>query len=73
MSDFLFVTPSFTRGLARTLDVGAVLSGYSYNVSPSPAYADAWATAEDWSTVGKDLAEAINEYRAANGKEKAKE
>lgn len=69
MSDFLFVEPSFTRGLARTLDVGAILSGSSYNISPNGTYADAWATAQDWDVVGKDLAEAINEYRKANGKE----
>lgn len=72
MSDFLFVTPSFSRGFARTLDVGAVLAGASYNISPTGDYADAWATAEDWRAVGRDFAEVINRYRV-NGEEEKEE
>lgn len=72
MSDFLFVMPSFGRGFARTLDVGAILSGSSYNVSLTGDHADAWAIGEDWAAVGRDLAEAMNKY-GLDGEEEEEE
>ena len=58
-SDFLFVMPSFTRGLARVVDLGATFSNVSYNHSDTPIEADARAIACDWRVVGGDLSAAI--------------
>ncbi len=65
MSDFLFVEPSFSRGLARTLDVGAVLGGSSYNISPTGDFADAWATSQDWHAIGRDIMDAFLRYQVS--------
>jgi len=59
MSDFLFASPNFLTGCARTLDLGAVLNRSSYNFSATPEEADLRAIAHDWAAVGKDLQKAM--------------
>lgn len=61
-SDYLFVRPSFTRGLARTLDLAGSLD--SYNWAGSGQEADALAARVDWCLVGADLVDAMREYGA---------
>ncbi len=68
MSDFLFASPSFLTGCARTLDLGAVLNRSSYNFSSTPEAADLRAIALDWRAVGKDLRKAMMEYRLPEAK-----
>ncbi len=58
-SDFLFVTPSFLRGLETVLDVAGTAVNGNYRVSRTPAEADMRALASDWSVVGRDIDEAI--------------
>lgn len=62
-SDFLFAQPSFASGAARVLDLWGQLDGY--NISPSPAEADAKALAADWLVVGQDIYEALEQARDA--------
>jgi len=69
-SGFLFATPSFLTGLARTLDIGATLSAHSYNMSETPREADVKALASDWSVVGLDIAKAIEQSGVAIPDEK---
>jgi hypothetical protein len=68
MSDFLFASPTFLTGCARTIDLGAVLNRSSYNFSPTPEGADLRGIALDWRAVGKDLQKAMLEYRLPEGK-----
>ena len=56
-TDFLVAKPSFLSGIARVLDIGSSLP--TYNLSETPAEADAKAIRSDWGNVGKDLAHAI--------------
>jgi hypothetical protein len=56
-STFLFPTPRILYGVARLLDLGALLD--SYNVSQMPAEADALALYSDWRMVGRDLQYAL--------------
>lgn len=58
-SDYLFATPSFVTGAARSLDLGAVFD--EYNTSPTGAAADAIALTLDWLTVGDALIDAADE------------
>jgi hypothetical protein len=58
--DYIFVTPSFMRGAARTLDLGATLRQDSYLLSGTPEEADARALASDWRAVERDLEAAQN-------------
>ena len=57
--DFLFATPSFTRGMGRAIDFWG--SSDLYNVSRSPETADALAMWADWKDVGGDLLAAIRD------------
>jgi hypothetical protein len=59
-SDFLFVCPSFFRGLARTLDLVGSLD--SYNWSGSGQEADARAMSADWSLVAADMNAAMKAF-----------
>lgn len=63
-TDFLFASPSFWTGAARTLDLWATLERYSYNISRTPADADAWAVENDWRVVGQDLKATLDALRA---------
>jgi hypothetical protein len=57
----LFERRSFLQGFGTLLDV--VGSNNSYNYAQSAEEADAKAFAADWNAVGKDLVNAINNYR----------
>lgn len=57
---YLFARPSFTEGIARVLDLGVTLQ--DYNTSETPEDADFEAIKKDWSAVGEDIKESINEY-----------
>ncbi|MGC8642073.1 MAG: hypothetical protein ACP5XB_19590 [Isosphaeraceae bacterium] len=69
MSDYtclLFAKPSFSEGIARTLDVGGTFDEYNY--SRTPAEADLIATGSDWYAVGADLLWAVNQYASRIGR-----
>lgn len=74
-SDLLFAQPSALYGLARLFDLGGTFD--SYNESPTPAMADAWALLNDWCHVGQDLviafpdalADALRTQAREHGKE----
>jgi hypothetical protein len=59
MSDFLFASPSFLSGSARTIDLGAAMNHWSYNISPTPSEADLRAIQNDWKAVGRDIRKAV--------------
>lgn len=59
MSDFLFASSSFVRGLGRVLDVGSSMSKSSYSTSRSGREADAKAMINDWKVVGNDIREGM--------------
>lgn len=59
-SFYLFARPSFAEGMARVLDLSGVLQ--DYNTSETPEKADFEALKKDWSAVGEDIKESINEY-----------
>ncbi len=61
-TSFLFATPSFLEGLARTLDLGATLD--EYNSSITPEQADFLALKNDWQVIGNDLANAIEQEKS---------
>lgn len=58
-SDFLFVTPSFLRGLETVVDIGGTAESGNYSVSRTPLEADIRALASDWIMVGHDLDDAV--------------
>jgi hypothetical protein len=59
-SGFLYADPSSTSGLARLLDLWGQFD--AYNISASPAEADAKALAADWIIVGQDLTDAMEQF-----------
>jgi len=61
-SGFLFADPSFFSGAARALDLYGTFD--EYNVSRSPAEADARAIASDWIVTGDDLQHAMDECQS---------
>lgn len=60
-SDFLFVRPSFVRGVARLMDIGGTLDRTAYNFSESPAEADTMALLSDWQVLADDVARAFHD------------
>lgn len=64
-SGYLFAQPSFLRGAARILDLGATMDWY--NESRSPEEADALAIYIDWLAVGDDLNIAMHSYHEPTG------
>jgi hypothetical protein len=58
-SDFLFVAPSFLRGLGTVLDIGGTAESGNYSVSKTPTEADVRAMASDWVMVGQDIDDAV--------------
>jgi hypothetical protein len=52
-SDYLFDTPSFLSGIARSLDLWGVF--VDYNSSQTPEMADLIALYADWRATGEDL------------------
>lgn len=59
-STYLFAVPSFSRGMAHTLDLGGNL--LVYNESHTPLEADTKAIRNDWKAIGKDLMSGILQY-----------
>jgi hypothetical protein len=59
-TDFLYAQPSFASGAARVIDLWGQFD--AYNVSSSPAEADAKAIAADWIIVGQDLLDAVEHH-----------
>lgn len=57
--DYIFVRPSFLRGVARAIDVGGALSRDSFVISGSPAEADRRALESDWRVVNRDVNKAF--------------
>jgi hypothetical protein len=60
-TDFLFAQPSFSSGIARTLDLWGTFD--DYNRCDTTAEADAVAIAADWRVVGQDLYDAMDEVK----------
>lgn len=59
-TDFLFTQPSFIKGVSSILDIGATST--TYNSFTSNETVDNQALLSDWSMVGYDIVEAINEF-----------
>ena len=60
-TDFVFVRPSFARGVARLMDIRGTLDRSAYNLSESPAEADTKALLSDWQVLAEDIAGAFEE------------
>jgi hypothetical protein len=58
----LYAQPSFSAGIARTLDVGGTFDDYNY--SSSPAEADQIALTADWYAIGADLFHVLSRFAA---------
>lgn len=61
-TSFLFATPSFLEGLARTIDLGTTLD--EYNSSITPEQADFLAVKNDWEVIGEDIVFAIEKEKS---------
>jgi hypothetical protein len=59
--DFLFASPSWLSGAARTLDLAGLFD--EYNDSPHEDIADARAMFCDWRIVGDTILEALTHFR----------
>lgn len=68
-SDYLFVQPSFLRGVARVLDVGSTMSNLSYNGTSSPDVADQVALQIDAQTLGEDMQSTLEAILTEDGEE----
>lgn len=66
-SSFLFAYPSFTRGMARVLDLGATY--VPYNQSESGDIADFKALRSDWLQVGEDIKNSMERYEEGQREE----
>lgn len=60
-SDFLFVMPTFWRGVGSVLDVAGTAESGNYNTAATPVEADIRTIAADWIAVGQDIDAAIRE------------
>ncbi|HEX8455362.1 MAG TPA: hypothetical protein VF647_25005 [Longimicrobium sp.] len=60
-SDFVFVRPSFARGIARLMDIRGALNRTAYDLSESPAEADTKALLSDWQVLAGDIRGAFEE------------
>ena len=56
-TDFLFSSPSFLNGIARTIDIFGSLT--EYNISETPDEADTQAIMNDGRAIQKDLSQAF--------------
>lgn len=59
--DYLFASPSWLSGVARTLDIAGQFD--EYNTSRDGDHADAKAHYLDWRTVGAFLYDAAQSFR----------
>jgi hypothetical protein len=57
--NYIFVMPSFSRGVSRAIDLGGAAQKSSYLVSDNPSEADARAIASDWAAVGNEIRDAV--------------
>ncbi len=69
-SDYIFVQPSFLRGVARVLDVGSTMSSVSYNGSTGPTEADRIAAQIDLSSLSSDMDSALETVLTEHGETK---
>jgi len=67
-SDFLFVTPTFLRGLETVLDLGGTAMEGNYSISRTPTEADLRALASDWIVTGRDIDKAIRAEKLEDAK-----
>jgi hypothetical protein len=58
----LYAQPTFTSGLARTLDVAGTFDDYNY--SRTPEEADQIALTADWYAIGADFLHALTQFAA---------
>lgn len=56
----LFIRPSFSRGMASIMDIGATLN--EYNTDETPEVADEKALVSDWKETGNDISFAVKTY-----------
>ncbi len=68
--DYIFVKPTFLRGVARAVDIGGILSNDAFVLSETPAEADRRALNSDWRAVNRDLNKAMAS-NAAGAKQEA--
>lgn len=57
--DYIFVRPSFLRGIAKAIDISGSLSRSGVAMSRTPQEADARALASDFRVVQRDIAAAF--------------
>ena len=57
--DYIFVKPTFLRGVARAVDIGGYLSTDAFVMSDTPAEADRRALQSDWRLVNRELNKAM--------------
>jgi len=61
VTDFLTPRSSALTGMGTLLNLAG--SYYFYNISPTPAQADARALASDWEMVGQDIHHVLNQEK----------
>ncbi len=61
VTDFLVPRSSVLTGMGAILNLAG--SYYFYNVSPTPAEADARALASDWKMVGDDIRHVLHQEK----------
>jgi hypothetical protein len=65
----LFATPTFFSGMARTLDLGAMLDDHDGVLTSEQA--DLLALSADWLAVSEDMWSALAEYESQIAEEKS--
>lgn len=58
--DYIFVKPTFLRGVARAVDIGGLLTKDAFVMSATPAEADRRALESDWRVVNRDINKAMS-------------
>jgi hypothetical protein len=66
-TNFLFIQPSFFRGVGRVFDLWGQLDGY--NTSVTSAEADLIALRSDWTMIAQDFRTGLREAGKAHSKE----
>ena len=64
-TDFLFIQPTFFRGVGRVVDLWGQLSDYNFSVTSSEA--DIIALRADWDVIRHDFETGVRECRANPG------
>ena len=60
-TDFLFIQPSFFRGIGRVADLWGQLNDYNFSITSSEA--DVIALRADWEMIRQDFEAGVREYR----------